>query len=169
MNRSSEEDKFPSCFKISNFLTVFKSAKRDKVVSYRPSSISHMLPKSSKSSCIIDLLHLWAAITYYLIPKLVSDLYLENSYAITEFQDVAHHCLGNKEVSAAVFLDFSKTFHGVSHYLLMNELYIYGFGSILLSWSRSYLKKTTLFKLLWSGYWSSSGICLGSLAFSNLW
>ena len=61
------------------------------------------------------------------------------SMALTKLVDRITHELDNKCYSVGIFLDLSKAFDTIDHYILINKLQCYGFHGIVADWLTSYI------------------------------
>ena len=144
-NRSVYEGLFPSCFKISRVIPVFKSGENTNVKNYRPISI---LPFMSK--VFEKLMH--KRLYNYLVKNNILCKHqfgfragLSTTDAVVEFLDVVYDCINKNKAIITVFLDFSKAFDTVNHEILIEKLYQYGIRGNVSKWFQSYLSQRRSF------------------------
>lgn len=135
--RSLDIGTFPSMFKISSVLSVYKTGDKTDVNNYRPITIQNHIAK------IFELLVLKS-----IQPSVNSILVVEQygfraSRSATTNLIVLHNFIlqafENQTQVDVIFTDFSKAFDRVDHKILIEVLYKAGFGEPILSWFKSYL------------------------------
>ncbi len=140
INLSIREGKFPSNWKTSIIIPIFKAGSVDEVQNYRPISIlpaiSKILEKLVAEQLINylekhDLLH---SKQFGFRPKYSTEM--ANCF-LTEFIKGA---LDNGNVVGAVFLDLKKAFDTVNHEILLHKLNLFSFSQQTINWFRSYLE-----------------------------
>ena len=122
-NRSLEERIFPSCFKTSKVIPIFRSSKRGKVVNYRLISILALLSKVFEKVMYNRLVKFPNKINISTDRQFGFSSKLNTSDAITQFLDISYHYLDNKKKLIAIFLNILKAFDTVNHNILLNKLY----------------------------------------------
>ena len=79
--------------------------------------------------------------------------------SILEFTHEIYNVLNNRNVSLATFIDFSKAFDTVNHFILLEKLKIYGVDGVNFLWIQNYLsnrKQNTIVNSTISDYLLSS-------------
>ena len=59
--------------------------------------------------------------------------------AIHALVDIFYETVGNDDIMIGMFLDFARAFDTISHNVLLQKLYHYGFRGIVLDWFTDYL------------------------------
>ena len=136
---------FPDQLKIAKVRPIFKSGDKSEFSNYRPISV---LPSFSK---IFEKLMYNRLINYLLKHSILC----ENQYgfrpkhstllAITEMTEKITEALDNKQFAIGVFIDLSKAFDTLDHYILLDKLKHYGIRGTALNWFESYLKNRQQF------------------------
>ena len=109
--------------KVSKYIPIFKSGKRDKVVSYRPISILHVLSKVFEKliyNRLIENLNKQKILTDY---RFGFRSKLNTFDAIIQVLDVSYHCLDNEKSFITNYLDLLKALDIENHDILLNELH----------------------------------------------
>ena len=121
-------------------IPIYKKGDKSNFANYRPISI---LPAFSK---IFEKLAYNRIINFVAKHNILSD----NQYGFRKGRstDTAiHHALvekfyetvENDDIMIGLFIDFSRAFDTISHNVLLQKLYHYGFRAIALDWSTNYL------------------------------
>ncbi|CAK1584851.1 unnamed protein product [Parnassius mnemosyne] len=163
-NKSLQAGVFPSVWKDSNIVPVFKCNDKSIVSNYRPIAILSVLAKVFEALiCPILSWHLKQYLS-------------NNQHGFMKGRSTASNLVSYVEslVGAvdsrvqvdAVYTDFSKAFDTVNHSILLEKLQLYGVTGPLLGWFASYLTdremKVVLNGICSSPYAASSGIPQGS-------
>ena len=83
------------------------------------------------------------------------------SDAIIEFHDYVYSSLDSKQSTIAVYLDFSKAFDTVNHYILMSKLQHNGIRGVMQHWLESLLSNRKQYVSIKNCNYSMSSITLG--------
>lgn len=155
---------FPTIWKETKIVPIFKSGVQTDVSNYRPIAILSILAK------------VFEALICPVLVRHVSQLIVDCQYGFMKRKSTATNlvtyveriaeAVDAREQVDAVYTDFSKAFDTVDHAILVNKLKIYGISEPLLSWFQSYLSKRTL-RVVVNGcssepYVATSGIPQGS-------
>jgi hypothetical protein len=157
-NKSISSGTFPSRWKCAHIVPVFKAGDRSSCGNYRPISILSCLPKLFESLVYPHLYNHFIKIIsnsqhgFVKNRSTLSNLLLYKNYLCKAFAS-------GGQVDA-VYLDFSKAFDKVNHYLLCLKLAHYGIHGCLLRWIKSYLDKRL--QLVTAKGYSSSPITVTS-------
>lgn len=135
---------FPSCWKISIVIPIFKSGSKFDVNNYRPVSL---LSVFSKVFELIIYKYLYNYIDVYLSPNQHG---FRNKKSTTtnliDFLSYSAPFFESCQQIDAVHFDVSKAFDKVHHKLLLFKLEKYGLSPLLVKWFQSYLQNR-LFKV----------------------
>lgn len=129
---------FPSCWKESFIIPLYKSGSRNNVTNYRAivklNSISKLFEKT-----ITNLLK--HELSSIISPKQHGFCRGRSTATnLMEFTTCINSSFYNSQQTDVVYTDFSKAFDKVNHELLIEKLYLIGFSEALLHWIESYLK-----------------------------
>jgi len=140
INNSFYECIFPSIFKVSKVVPIFKKGSRLDVSNYRPISVNSLLSKVFEKVVYSQVIH------YLNINKLIAKQqfgFVKNSsteYAFINLISKVSTFLSAKDRVAIIFFDFTKAFDSICHALLLHKLKsFFGFGDNVLRWFHSYL------------------------------
>ena len=132
---------FPDNLKIAKVIPIFKQGSRSSCNNYRPISVLSALSKIFER-CILNQLSFY--LTY-------EDVLVPNQYGfrsgmttvdcLVDLIDEIKKALDEGNYAISIFLDLSKAFDTVNHYILLSKLDVYGIQDIENKWSRSYLNK----------------------------
>jgi len=138
-NLSLKQGIFPSQFKISKIIPIFKKGKTDDIKNYRPISLLSPLSKILEKLIFVRLSHFLSK----------NHLLNDNQYgfrnnhstelAIIELTQRIMNNMNDKHLTVGVFLDLSKAFDVIDHNLLIKKLNSYGVRGIANNWFKSYL------------------------------
>ena len=128
----------PDRFKIAKVVPLFKKGDQDILDNYRPISL---LPVVSKVFEKVVFNQLYQHVTdnnliftsQYGFKKLHS-----TELASLELVDRVFQHLDKGKLPLSIFLDLSKAFDTLDHYILLNKLKFYGLSSTPLKWVESY-------------------------------
>ena len=137
-NKSLALGQVPDSWKEVNTVPIHKKGEKKYNENYRGISL---LPVVSKvfERCLYN----------YIYPHIRNKLYhfqhgfLKQSSTVTQLLEVTNYlneALDNNQQTDIVYLDFSKAFDSVPHYLLIHKLKSYGFSGNLLAWFTNYLE-----------------------------
>ena len=138
-NQSFSQGKIPNELKIAKVIPIYKKGDKGNFANYRPISI---LPAFSK---------IFEKLAYNRIINFLDkhDILSDNQYGFRKGRstDTAIHVLvekfyenvENDDIMIGLFIDFSRAFDTISHNLLLQKLYHYGFRGIALDWFTDYL------------------------------
>lgn len=136
-NQSLEAGVFPSHWKLSHVVPIYKSGNRADIKNYRPISILSCIPKVFE--CLVK---------DYMTSQL-SGIIGEEQYGFMEgrsaelnlitFVDFLSRALESGSQTDAIYTDFSKAFDRVNHRILLTKLESVGVVGCLLDWLSSYL------------------------------
>ena len=137
-NMCIAEGRFPSCFKLSKIIPLYKKGRKTAISNHRPISIICNLSKIFE-----DLIKVRLDKSFH-DQNLLSD----NQFGFREGKSTEHAALTlihrvspaieNKAFAICVLLDFSSCFDTVSHELLFTKLSRYGVRGLALDLIRSY-------------------------------
>ena len=139
-NLSFSNGIFPSYFKISKIVPLYKGGDTSKLINVRSISIFPSLSKVlerimyNKMVLFIDsqpILHFYQF-------GFRSHVGLQD--AIATFVNFVANKLDKHENVSAIFLDVAKAFDSIDHDVLLNKLYCYDFRSVAHQWFASYIK-----------------------------
>lgn len=139
-NRSIDQGKFPSKWKDSTYIPIYKGkGDKDNPSSYRPIAITPFFAKLLER-CVKEQMERHFEATGYFSQsqhgfrsKHSTDIAL---CSMTDF--ITKNCEGGNAV-AAVFLDVAKAFDCISHEVLFSLMELHQFSSATLAWFKSYL------------------------------
>jgi len=130
---------FPSALKTAKVTPIFKTGDKNYVSNFKPISI---LPFLSKMFEKVSLNRLKLYLTTINIPSKYQYSFQEkvSTYiAIANVGEEITSFIDNKESSLGVFIDFSKAFDTVDHFILHRNLHWYGIRGSQLNLFESYL------------------------------
>lgn len=163
-NLSLQQGNFPSQWKYSRTIPIFKSGDPSLVSNYRPISILNSIPK------------LFETIVAGKISSLTKHLINPIQHGFTEGRSTTTNLILFKEdiVRAldegcqldVIYTDFAKAFDRVNHLILLNKLELFGFSGSVLAWMGSYLsgrtQSVTIADTYSNEYMQTSGVPQGS-------
>lgn len=139
INISLKKGYFPPCFKAAQVIPLYKGGEHSNSSNYRPISLLPTLAKlveglvKHRVSSFLTTNNLLSEFQFgFQAGKCASDGMFDFLYRV-------FHSINRREVAAAAFCDLSKAFDCVSHGVLLQKLYVYGFRGAVLEWFRSYL------------------------------
>jgi hypothetical protein len=136
-NMSLESGIFPSAWKETKIVPVFKDGSKSDIKNYRPISILSVIPKIFESLVYPYLYsHFAQQLTFKQHGFVRSRSTSSNLVAYIEA--VSGHVDGRVQVDA-VYTDLSKAFDRVNHDILLSKLCNSGVGGSVLIWFKSYL------------------------------
>jgi hypothetical protein len=129
----------PDKLKIAKVIPVYKKGSRLEMSNYRPISLLSIFNKILENLMYSRLMNF--------IKK--HNILFENQFgfhsnhsttqAILQITDKIQESTENKLYSCGIFLDLSKAFDTVNHYILLQKLDHYGIRGVVKEWFRSYL------------------------------
>ena len=142
-NLSLSTGVFPDMLKEAKIFPIYKADKRILVENYRPISIL------SPFSKIIERLIFNRLIIFLNENKILYDYQFgfrrnhSTELALVEISDQIYKSLDNSDFFFALYLDLSKAFDTVDHFILLEKLQYYGIKNNELKWFKSYLSNRT--------------------------
>ena len=152
INLTLKQGIFPDSLKIAKVIPIFKQCSRSLCNNYRPISVLSAL------SIIFERCFLNQLIFYCLTENiLVSNQYgFRSGYNTTDclvdLTDEIAKALDEEKYAVSLFLDLSKAFDTVNHFILLSKLDLYGIRGNENLWFRSYLsnRKQKVLLMVWS-------------------
>lgn len=136
-NQSLSKGIFPTFWKTSYLIPIFKSGDQHDVTNYRPICIQSTIPKLFEKIILNQITnHLHNIITPYQHGFCTGRSTLTN---ILLFQDDIYKSFESSSQVDVIYTDFSKAFDKVSIPLLLSKLQAYGISGHLLDWFAGYL------------------------------
>ena len=134
---------FPSCFKCSKVVPVYKSGAKDDIKNYRPISIINVFGKVLEKYVADQLLHFFLKENLF-SPSQHGFLPRKNTFncILSVFNIISNNLLSN-ETTAIISLDLSKAFDLCNHDIILKKLSAYGVRGIPLKWFESFLQNRT--------------------------
>ena len=139
INRSIQSHTFPSSWKCSKVIPLYKSGDRTNASNYRPISVLPALSKLMEKAVYTQLYD-------YLTEN---NIFNDNQFgfrqkcsattALLSFADEILASMEKGEVCRSVFLDLSKAFDTVDHAIMLKKLSAIGVSTDNLAWFASYL------------------------------
>jgi hypothetical protein len=163
-NASLRQSKFPSLWKISKIIPVFKNGDRSIIDNYRPISI---LSNFSKIFEIVLYSYIYPYITNFISPQ--QHGFLKKRSTVTNlacFSQYVSESINQGSQVDTIYTDFAKAFDRVDHRLIISKLDMFGISNKVLHLLQSYLFNRQQF-VSYNGfssflYHSTSGIPQGS-------
>lgn len=163
-NRSLQDGVFPTEWKKTRILPIFKNHDQKDVKNYRPISILSCLSKLFES---LLYPHIFTHIKNYLT-EFQHGFYKGRSVEtnlVLAVSDIARE-IDNGEQVDTIYTDFSNAFDKVNHVVLLNKLAVFGIEGSLLSWFKSYLfqrpQEVVINGFQSKQYYAESGVPQGS-------
>jgi hypothetical protein len=136
-NLSLSSGIFPSKWKNSFLIPIFKAGKRTDIGNYRGVAILSCFAKLFE---VLVYSHLFFAVKSVISPS--QHGFVAGRSTVTNLIEFTSYILNNMENGVqidAIYTDFSKAFDKVNHRLLLQKLSAIGFGGNFLKWIASYL------------------------------
>lgn len=144
-NLSLSSGIFPDLLKIAKIIPIYKKDDPSQIVNYRPISL---LPSISKilEKIVYNRLYSFLIKNNILIPHQYGfRKNFSTDYAILQLTDQIIESLAKKQHVIGVFMDLSKAFDTINHYILLRKLRSYGVRGNVLSWFEDYLRNRRQF------------------------
>ena len=139
-NKSLQQSKYPTNWKLTHVIAVFKKGDSSLPSNYRPISLISCVGKIMERVVykhVYNYLHQNRIIYEYqsgFLPR------HSTVHQLLEIYNSILNSLENKEANCFVFCDFSKAFDKVWHRGLLHKMKAYGITGNLIDWFSSYLK-----------------------------
>jgi hypothetical protein len=138
-NLSLESGIFPTAWKSSYIVPIFKKGARDQIENYRGIAILSSIPKLFEK-IIFDRI-------YFSVKEKISTRqhgFMKGKSVVSNLMSFVSYCVDKIEKGYrvdAVYTDFSKAFDCLNHKILLKKLRAFGFVSKLFAWIKSYLTR----------------------------
>jgi len=139
INESFTSGTFPSVFKITKIIPVFKKGKKSDVNNYRPISIQCTFSKVLEKLMYVRLLDHLNKYNIIVPEQYGFKAKVSTTKAILDFVKHIITNLENNESALAVFDDLRNAFGKVDRIILREKLIMYGVRGVALDWFDSYL------------------------------
>ena len=139
INKSFEEGRYPSCFKMSKITPIYKEGDRDEPANYRPISIIPVFSKIFETVVHAQVAGYFAEHSLYSSTQYGFIAGRSTVSACADAADYIHKMVDEQYTVGMVLLDLSKAFDIISHQILLKKLAYYGFGRNVIKWFESYL------------------------------
>ena len=140
-NRSLASGIFPTLWKMAYIVPIFKSGDKCSCTNYRPISILSCLAKVFES---LVYTHLYNHLSRFISDKQHGFVRKRSTLSnLLEFKNYLCQVFASGGQVESIYLDFSKAFDKVDHYLLCNKLAYYGVHGCLFRWVTCYLENRT--------------------------
>ena len=147
-NKSLSTGRFPTNWKSSLVLPIFKNGSRNNIENYRPIAILNAIPK------------LFEKIVTQKLKSLLENSFVREQHGflpgksttsnLTLFNNTIFKNLDDITQTDVIYTDFAKAFDRVSHTILIRKLSAWGFSDSVLDWMISYLSnRSYTVKLDW--------------------
>ena len=129
----------PEIFKISKVTPIFKSSCLSELGNYRPIAVI------SPFSKVLERLVYDQLVSYLEKECLLFNFQFGfrkgyfTEYAILETVEKLKSAVDDQKITCGIFLDFSKAFYTINHYILLKKLYKYGIRGLPHAWFSSYI------------------------------
>lgn len=134
---------FPSIFKESVIIPLYKKSDHKNVSNYRPISLTSAVAKIVEKAFKMKLVSFLES-THYLAPHQFGFREGKSTEdAIMKLISEVYKCLNDKEKILSIFIDFQKAFDSISHKKLLIKLQSAGVRGVALEFMRSYLANRT--------------------------
>lgn len=138
-NVSLKSGVFPSLWKFSSLVPIFKKGDKSEIVNYRNVAIQNAMPKLFdkmvfgivRNALSLQLSHQQHG--FMAQKSTTTNLVVYSSFVSREMEH-------GFEVDS-IYTDFSKAFDKVSHHIIIEKLERFGFGRNLVNWFRSFLSE----------------------------
>jgi Reverse transcriptase (RNA-dependent DNA polymerase) len=140
-NLSLQSGIFPTMWKSSYIVPIFKKGARDQIGNYRGIAILSSIPKLFEK-IIFDRI-------YFNLKEKISTRqhgFMKGKSVVSNLMSFVSFCVNEIENGFqvdAVYTDFSKAFDCLNHKILLKKLHAYGFVSKMYAWIESYLSGRT--------------------------
>lgn len=141
-NKSLKTGTFPSPWKSSVIIPIFKKGTRLEVKNYRPIALLSVFSKNFEK---IIYSHLYGYIDKYLSP--LQHGFRRKMSTMTNLVDFLNYVsdgVSNRATVDVIYFDVSKAFDVVNHHLLVQKLERYGLSPLFVNWFKSYLADRSL-------------------------
>jgi retron-type reverse transcriptase len=139
INKSFTNGIVPDKLKIAKILLFPKTGSTDDLNNWRPISILSVFSKIFEKLMLIRMLKFIYKHNLLFASQHGFRTSHSTNTAIIEVVDNITKCIDNSSHVAGFFIDICKAFDSLSHKILLNKLYHYGFRGISLDWFSNYL------------------------------
>ena len=146
INSSFDTNVYPASFKVAKVKPVYKKDDKTIVSNYRPVSVLPNISKLFERTAHCQIVNFLNTNKLLIYEQHGFRAHHSTTTALTSLLDKIYVSVDNGFVVCCIFLDFSKAFDTINHFILLEKLkYCFNFSEAAVSWIKSYLSGRSFF------------------------